>query len=187
MLILYGLVAGLLVGLASGGRISRLAALDLRWAPLAILGGLVQAILFSGLFQPPADVGPSVYVASTLLVLAFLIRNIRLAGIPVVVAGALVNVAAILANGGYMPTTQAALAVAGRSEDGGYSNSVVAGSPALEPITDVFALPAGVPFANVFSIGDALIALGAALVIARAMHRPVPAPALPQRPVVARQ
>lgn len=178
MLILYGLVAGLLVGLASGGRISRLAALDLRWAPLAVLGFLVQAFLFSGLVQPPAGIGPPVYVASTLLVLAFLIRNIRLPGIAVVVAGALVNLAAILANGGYMPTSPAALAVAGRSEEGGYSNSVVAGRPLLEPFTDVFALPAGLPFANVFSIGDALIALGAGLVIVRAMHAPPPPGAL---------
>jgi hypothetical protein len=41
----------------------------------------------------------------------------------------------------------------------------------LEPLTDVFAIPAGVPLANVFSIGDVLIGVGIAVVIAAAMRR----------------
>jgi multisubunit Na+/H+ antiporter MnhE subunit len=47
--------------------------------------------------------------------------------------------------------------------------------PVLEPLTDVFALPAWVPLANVFSVGDVLIGAGIALVIANRMRRPAPA------------
>ena len=34
--------------------------------------------------------------------------------------------------------------------------------PALQPLTDIFAVPAWVPLANVFSVGDVLIAVGVA-------------------------
>jgi hypothetical protein len=42
--------------------------------------------------------------------------------------------------------------------------------PALRPLTDIFALPAWLPFANVFSIGDVLIGLGVVVVIALGMR-----------------
>ena len=41
----------------------------------------------------------------------------------------------------------------------------------LAPLTDIFAIPAGLPFANVFSIGDVLIAVGVVLTIAIGMRR----------------
>ncbi len=37
-------------------------------------------------------------------------------------------------------------------------------APALWILTDIFALPPPMPFANVFSIGDVLIAIGVAVV-----------------------
>ena len=52
----------------------------------------------------------------------------------------------------------------------GFSNSVVMADPALWPLTDIFALPTWVPFANVFSIGDVLIGAGVALTIALGMR-----------------
>jgi len=41
----------------------------------------------------------------------------------------------------------------------------------LRPLTDIFVLPAWLPFANVFSVGDLLIGLGVAVVIVVAMRR----------------
>ena len=43
--------------------------------------------------------------------------------------------------------------------------------PVLAPLTDIFALPSWLPFSNVFSIGDVLIAGGIAVAIVVAMHR----------------
>jgi hypothetical protein len=40
----------------------------------------------------------------------------------------------------------------------------------LEPLTDLFAMPTWIPMANVFSIGDVLIGVGAAMAIVGAMH-----------------
>jgi hypothetical protein len=44
----------------------------------------------------------------------------------------------------------------------------------LAPLTDIFALPPLLPFANVFSIGDVLISLGVAIAIAAGMRRGAP-------------
>ena len=49
----------------------------------------------------------------------------------------------------------------------------------LQLLTDVFAVPAWVPFANVFSVGDVLIAVGIAWAIAATMRRGVVALSVP--------
>jgi hypothetical protein len=64
---------------------------------------------------------------------------------------------------------EAAAAVGGIAP--GYSNSSIPTEPALVPLTDIFATPAWLPFANVFSVGDVLIGLGVAATIAMAMRR----------------
>jgi hypothetical protein len=70
-----------------------------------------------------------------------------------------------------MPAAPGALAALGVGQDTVYSNSVVLAHPALEPLTDIFAIPRGIPFANVFSVGDVLIGLGVAVAIVVAMKR----------------
>jgi Family of unknown function (DUF5317) len=87
-----------------------------------------------------------------------------------VAVGAASNLVAIVANGGFMPANPAALASIGHATSGGYSNDIVSSSPALVPLTDQFALPRWLPLANVFSIGDVLIAIGIAIVIVAAMR-----------------
>ncbi len=163
---------GIAIGWLLGGRLDGLGAIRFRWAPLAVLGLLAQVVLFSG----PADgldAGSvaAIYVATTLVVFVALLRNVRLTGLPIVAAGALSNLAAIIANGGVMPADPAALAAAGLDPTSGPTNSAVLENPALQPLTDIFAIPAGVPLSNVFSIGDVLIMVGIAAAIALAMRR----------------
>jgi lipoprotein signal peptidase len=105
------------------------------------------------------------------MVLAALATNARITGVPIVLAGAASNLAAIVANGGYMPAGADAMAALGWSLGDEYSNSTVVARPALELLTDIFALPAWVPFTNVFSIGDVLIGVGVCVVIVAAMRR----------------
>jgi hypothetical protein len=95
----------------------------------------------------------------------------------IVALGAALNLAAISANGGAMPADPAALALAGLDGPGSHTNSVVLAEPALRPLTDIFAIPAAWPLANVFSVGDVLIGVGIVAVIALAMRaRPVGEP-----------
>ena len=179
MFILYSVVIGLIVGFALGGGIAGLAAIRLRWGWVAVIGLLVQVALFSGaVTERIGALGPPIYVASTVVVLAALIANLSLPGLPLVALGAASNLAAIVANGGYMPASPGALAALGRHLGSEYSNSTVTSDPALGPLTDIFALPGWLPFANVFSIGDVLIGLGIAVAIVVAMRNARPAEAV---------
>jgi Family of unknown function (DUF5317) len=174
--ILYGVVAGLVAGFLLGGRLERLADVRFRLGPLAFVALAVQLVLFSPLADGLSDdVARAIYVVSTALVGVVLLANLRLTGVPLIVIGAALNLAAILANGGAMPASPSALAALGFGT-GGNTNSVVVDQPALEPLTDIFAMPAWMPLANVFSIGDVLIGAGIAIAIAAAMRRPAPVP-----------
>ncbi len=171
MFILYAIPIGVLIGLVWGGRLDRLSELRLRWAPIMLLGLAVQIVLFSDRVGPAVgDVGPAIYVASTAAVFIAVLRNLATPGVWLIVVGAGCNLAAIVANGGSMPADSAALESVGGLPPG-YTNSIIATDPALRPLTDLFALPAWLPFANVFSIGDVLIGVGVAVTIVLAMRR----------------
>ena len=184
MFVLYAIPIGLLSGWLRGGRLEALGEYRLRWAPLAIAGLLAQVLLFSSpLGRVIGDYAPTAYVATTAAVLLVVLVNNGLPGMRLVAFGAASNLVAILANGGYMPASREALEFAGLSPAAdGPSNSIVATNPALGPLTDVFALPDWLPFANVFSIGDLLIGLGIVVAISTGMTR-LPGPAAqPDRP-----
>ena len=173
MFILYAIVVGLALGLLLGGKASRLGELKLRFAWLCLLGLAVQLVLFSdAVTERIGDLGVPIYVVSTFAVAAAVAANYRVPGMAVVALGAFSNLAAIVANGGYMPTTAEALAAAGFAEKTVYSNSALVADPKLPWLTDIFALPRWLPAHNVFSIGDVLIGLGVVLVIVAAMRRP---------------
>jgi Family of unknown function (DUF5317) len=174
VLILWAIPIGLIAGWLLRGSIDGLANLRFRWPWLALGGLLVQVVLFSPAGDTVGAAGGSIYVISTAAVLVAVVRNRRLTGMPIVALGALSNLAAIVTNGGAMPADPAALSLAGLSEKG-HTNSVVVADPALRPLTDVFAAPAWFPLANVFSIGDVLIAVGIAVALAAAMRRSGPA------------
>ena len=174
MFMLWAIPIGMVAGLAAGGSLANLSSFRLRWAGLAVAGLLIQLVLFTRFgYSIVGGAGPAIYIATTLAVFATVVRNIRLTGMPIVALGALSNLAAIAANGGSMPADPAALAIAGLEAEP-HTNSVVLASPALQPLTDIFALPAWLPLANVFSIGDVLIGVGLVIVIATAMRRPAP-------------
>lgn len=171
MFILYALLIGFIVGLVLGGKPAGLARLEFRWPWLIIGGLLVQVVLFSDqVATVVGGLGAPLYVASTALVFLGVLRNVSITGMKVVALGAASNLAAIIANGGYMPAGHDAMVALGMTDPTTYSNSAVVEHPALEPLTDIFALPAWVPFSNIFSVGDVLIALGVAVVIVASMR-----------------
>ena len=172
MFILYAVLIGLGVGLLAGGRVAGVSAIQFRWGWLAVLGFAIQVVLFSApVTERIGALGVPIYVGSTALVLVALLRNATLPGLWIVALGAFSNMAAIATNGGYMPAAPGALAALGRSAETVYSNSAVIAHPVLEPLTDIFAIPHGIPFANVFSVGDVLIGVGVAVALAVAMKR----------------
>jgi Family of unknown function (DUF5317) len=171
MFILYSVVLGLAIGFALGGRLDGLAEIHLRAGWIIAAALVVQIVIFSPAGDAIAGIAPAVYVASTAAVLVALVVNRSVPGLAIVAVGAASNLVAIVANSGYMPAGAGALAALGRPEGQGYSNSVVLANPAPGPLTDVYALPSWLPLANLFSVGDALIALGIVVTIALAMRR----------------
>jgi len=173
MFLLYPIVLGLLLGLLLGGRAAGLGSLQLRWGWVFAAGLGIQVVLFSApVTDRIGELGVPIYVLSTGLVALAVLLNRRITGMPLVALGAISNLAAIVANGGYMPASAAAMAALGKTAPTVYSNSAIVHDPWLWPLTDIFALPTWLPGANVFSIGDVLIALGVIVVIVSAMRRP---------------
>jgi len=175
MLLLYAVILGLVLGLASGGKLAALGMTHIRLWPVALIGLLCQLLLFS---TPVAEVvgpwGPSLYVVSTAAVLMAIVVNLRQPGFWLIIVGALANFAVIVANGGQMPASPdawAALNGVAAVPTTDFSNSVLAGPhTVLAFLGDNFVLPRPVPLANVFSIGDVLIGAGGALFVFQAMH-----------------
>ncbi|GAC1663518.1 MAG: hypothetical protein NVS9B8_02640 [Candidatus Limnocylindrales bacterium] len=169
MFILYAIPIGLVAGFLRGGSLARLGEIRFRLAPLALLVLAIQVALFSPLADSLAEhVGRAIYVVSTGLVVLVVLANGRLTGLPLIILGAASNLVAIVANGGAMPASPAALAAVGLGI-GAHTNSVVVDQPVLQPLTDIFATPASLPLTNVFSIGDVLIGLGVVVALAAGM------------------
>ena len=87
---------------------------------------------------------------------------------PIVAVGMLSNLAAILANRGTMPVRFEAMHDAGRVAVT-QANSTALGDPALPWLVDRWAAPDWIPLANVFSIGDVVIAAGAVVIVLAGM------------------
>ena len=179
MFMLYSILIGLAIGLLLGGRIGRLADLHLAWVPLAVAALIVQFILFDEQLNGVlGSLVPPIYVASTAVVLAVVLRNLRkAAGLALVALGTISNLAAIVANGGYMPVTAEALGVDAPTVPFYGGNSVLTANPILEPLVDRFVMPAWLPLTNIFSVGDVLIAAGIVIVMVVGMRQTDSGPA----------
>jgi hypothetical protein len=176
MFLLPAVIFGVLAGFALGGRIDRLADVRLRapWVFFLALG--LQLVAFTSLFNShiPEGVATAMSIGSYACLLAVFVLNARLPGMPIAGAGMLLNLAAILANGGHMPALPAAMRDAGLSYSGVHNNSIAEASPNLAWFVDRWAAPSWAPMANVYSVGDVLIGLGATVIVAAAMGARLP-------------
>jgi hypothetical protein len=183
MVLLVVMLASVAVALARGGRFGNLAALNLRWRGVIIAGFLLQVIVFSSAWENSSQLRPLTpigYTVSMLVLLVGLLANYRLPGMLLLTGGFFLNFAAILLNGGHMPASQAAMQVAGLPilQPGQTSSNSIGMGPETVAffLGDVFAIPKGFIFPNVFSLGDVLIALGAVVLTQRALVGSIPPP-----------
>jgi hypothetical protein len=176
LVLTVALTAGLLAGYAFGGRLRNLENLCLRWPWLVIVALSVQLVIFSPLGRPLGESAiVALHLASYTLLIAFAAVNHRDVGVLIAGVGIVLNAAVIAANGGYMPASARALQFAGRLTGAEpHNNSALAGKAVrFLFLGDVMAIPGWVPVvANVFSIGDVLIAAGVAVMLAAAMRGP---------------
>ena len=172
-ILVVAVVGGLLAGVLSGGSLASLERLTLRFAWMVVVALLLQIVAFSPLgdWLPHAAV-IGLHFASYALLLTCVAANIRRPPIICFGIGVLSNAVTIVVNAGYMPASRAALRLAGLPiSSTPHNNSELAGAGAhLAFLGDIFALPHGVPLANIFSVGDVLIAVGLAWLIADGMR-----------------
>jgi hypothetical protein len=168
MIIFAGLAFAAALIVALGGRLGNLGSVELRGKPAIIFAFLLQ--LFVITIAPLAfshRVDTVVHLASYGLAIAFVYANRRLPNLWVAAAGGACNFAAIAANGGEMPASRTALVAAGKPvAHAGFVNSAPVAHARLAFLGDIFSIPRSLPLANVFSIGDVLLLIGAAAMLA---------------------
>jgi hypothetical protein len=175
MILAWAVVLGLVVCLARfrGRAASQIAAIPLRSAWLALLAVVLQLPLVRAPGGPTEELGveQALFLASHLLLLAFTWRNRRLRGIQILGLGVICNLAAILANGGFMPITPQTLVAINPGTTleqwsfgthYGYSKDVILShaETRLWILTDILVVPPPFPWPTAFSLGDLLLAMG---------------------------
>jgi hypothetical protein len=168
-------LVGLVVGKLLGGRLSRLA--DTRIAAKGLVFAAIglQMIAFPLDFLPwttPSSLSRILWLVSFALLILMLVLNHALPGAAIIAGGLACNLVAVVANHGLMPVRPEALRTAGTHYHV-HNNSIQLGHPNLAFLIDRWAAPNWLPLANVFSIGDVLIAIGTVVAIAAAMKTPV--------------
>jgi hypothetical protein len=156
-------VLAVLSPLLAGGSLRRLGDLRFRGTWILVAALLAQVVAIEVVPDANHDLLSAVHLATYVAAGWYVMLNRRIPGLWVVALGAASNGVAIAANGGTLPASRTALETAGiHLEPGEFVNSGVLEHPHLGFLGDVFAIPAGVPLANVFSVGDVLIVLGVA-------------------------
>lgn len=176
MFLAYAVAAGSVLALAFGGRLRNLAAFRFRMAWLIFAAVATQIVAFPFAFLPwttSDGLARALWLCSYGALVAFAFLNRKIPGVPIVAAGIALNLVAIISNGGHMPVTAAAL----RGADRDYellNNSAAVANPHLPWLVDRWAVPDWVPYASVFSLGDVLIGIGAAVIVFCAMETRLP-------------
>src|SRR4051812_41632242 len=139
-----------------GGHLSRLADVRLRWALLLPVGLAIQVLIIEVLADADIPHRP-LHILSYAILGVFVVANLSVPGLGLMGLGGALNAVAIVANGGVMPASEHALAVAGLRDDGGFANSAAVEHPHVAFLGDVFAIPESWPLSNVFSVGDVVL------------------------------
>lgn len=163
MIVVVATAVGILSVKLRGGRLMRLAQLELNRIWIIWVAIIVQTLIFQVRLPFVSETVVEVvhlgtYVASFL----FLWVNRHIPGALIIGAGAGANAAAIFANGGVMPANanaweQAGLPMAALGE---FENSGITTDARLAFLGDIFYIPEAWPLSNVFSIGDVAIVIG---------------------------
>jgi len=156
---------------ATGGSLRRLAELELRgmWIPMLALALQVVITVIATGGSP--GLHRAIHIATYAMLGLFVWCNRRLPGIRLIAAGTLMNVAAIVANGGVMPASAWAQRAAGlHLSGGGFENSTHVAHATLPWLGDVIPWPGPLP--NVLSAGDCVIFLGTLVLLHTVCRRP---------------
>jgi hypothetical protein len=169
MLVLIMIGLAVCVGFIAGGSLRPFEHLKMRWWGIALAGLAVQGLsLASGIGRPA---GPALLVGSYGLLVVFAWLNRRLPAIWLTMAGLVLNILVIGANGG-MPVSASALETAGTGAERFFGEGVekhhlMGPDDTLTPLGDIIGIPP--PISAVISIGDVLLYAGVAILVVAVM------------------
>ena len=174
MVFLNVALVGLVVGRLLGGRFAALGDTKIvaTWLVFVAIG--LQMVAFPWSFLPwttPSTVARAIWLVSFALLVVMLVLNRALRGAMIVAGGLVCNLVAVVANHGLMPVLPQALRTAGDHYHI-HNNSIQVVQPHVGFLVDRWAAPQWLPLANVFSVGDVLIAVGTVVALAAAMRAP---------------
>jgi hypothetical protein len=187
MILLPAVLIGVVIGFLTGGSMLGFSVVRFRHLWLMGVAVVIQIIIFTrpvGTWQLVLDYGPYIYMATLLMTLVFMLSNLHVPGLQLIFIGALLNGAAIVSNGGYMPVSSEAMRISGLDErfereldpetatvDVQLTNNArIDDDTRLPFFGDIIPVPYGPTGPTVISIGDILIALGGAFATAKVMH-----------------
>lgn len=186
MLVLFVLGFALCLSLATGGRLRHIEKFRLEALPLGIGAFVVQLLIFTS--RGESLLGallPGVYVLTLLMLLAFLVVNRRVFGVPVLLAGLMLNILVIGVNRGRMPADPQALVATGQGShaeelirNGAAANVVLMSDRTrLNFLGDYIVLPLPGHVGSAYSPGDLLALVGEAILVYGMVRRDRPAQA----------
>jgi hypothetical protein len=150
-MLVSGLVAGFVLGLASGGDWRNLQRLDLKLWPGLVIGVFARALApFLG------GLALSASIAGLLLVALVAIVNRAVPGAWLIGLGSLLNAVVTSANGG-MPVDPGALAASGKPAPSDGLHVILGPETRIGFLADVLLVPV---VNNIYSLGDVLLAIG---------------------------
>lgn len=176
-LILSVVIVAIIAGSLSGGSLREFPTVRTRWWWLALVGVAMQLVTGGGTLET------SLLLGSFVVLVVYVIANLRAPGYVLILLGLLLNLAVIAANQG-MPVTREALVASGQADTlpeletnaDGQKHLLADEGTRLRALGDVIAL--GSPIRQAASVGDVLMHLGIGWFIVMAMRRRGPSPAL---------
>jgi len=186
MILLVAALAALAIVLLRGGKLHRLAGVNIRTSWLILAAFALQLYLVyvpAGRSRGFLDPGAWLHLGSYLLLLAAVWQNRNLPGIKLIGIGLLLNLAVIVANGGFMPIEPETVVRIGHGSrvmdlQAGYrvhqAKDVVLPRELtrLWPLSDIFVLAAPFPMPTAFSLGDVFLSVGVFVLLQRVMVVP---------------
>jgi hypothetical protein len=172
--VLVVLASALSLSLVTGGRLRYIENFHLKALPLGVGAFVVQLLIFTSRGESLlGTLLPAVYVLTLLALLAFLLVNRRVFGVPFLLAGLVLNVVVVGANHGRMPTDPQALVATGQGShaedlvrDGAAANVVLMSDRThLNFMGDYIVLPFLGDMGSAYSAGDLLALAGEAALV----------------------
>jgi len=178
MILLVAPAATVIVAILRGGKLLRLVSLPLRWPGVPALAFTAQAVVIYFLVFDGWEfqvLRAAILILSYLALLLTVCINRRIPGMALLGIGLVLNLAVILANGGYMPVTPETMQRIGQTnaaeiEPGtrvaGCKDIVLPkGQTRLWVLSDIIVLPPSLHIPWAFSVGDVLIVAGMFLTV----------------------